>query len=214
MDFSEFAETVKDKIQGIYCEGYRVELVDVLKNNSVKLKGLTIIKDGENVSPTLYLEDFFEEYEYGMDIDEIVNSILRINARNQELSDFDTKEFIDFTKVSDKIIFRIVNYDRNKEFLASVPHRRYLDLAITYTAALGDTNMGFATITIKTDHMEKWGCTEETLWEYAKRNTPRLMEAEIVPLGDVLCNLTGMHQEDLPESFEDDPMRVMYVVTN
>jgi hypothetical protein len=45
--------------------GFRVEARDVRKNNGVILHGMSVMKKGQNVAPTIYLDTFLEAYESG-----------------------------------------------------------------------------------------------------------------------------------------------------
>lgn len=55
--------------------GYHGTLQKVLETNT-ELDGLTIVKDGENTTLTIYMEPFYEALEGGTSIDDVTDRIL------------------------------------------------------------------------------------------------------------------------------------------
>ena len=58
------------------------ELRDVIKNNGVKLEGMTVImKDDagkdQKIAPTIYLEDAFKQYQAGRSVESIADDLAR-----------------------------------------------------------------------------------------------------------------------------------------
>ena len=66
MKLEKFMEAVTIKVQEIAGEDASVHVQEVRKNNNVLLHGMTILRKGQNVSPTIYLDSFFEMLEDGM----------------------------------------------------------------------------------------------------------------------------------------------------
>ena len=59
MKLEKFMEAVTIKVQEIAGEDASVHVQEVRKNNNVLLHGMTILRKGQNVSPTIYLDSFF-----------------------------------------------------------------------------------------------------------------------------------------------------------
>ena len=62
MDFTMFCETVRDRIAE-YLLQYEIETIrieHVRHNNGIEHTGLVITKQGESVSPTIYLEQYYD----------------------------------------------------------------------------------------------------------------------------------------------------------
>ncbi len=209
MDFKKFTEEVRDKIRDICGPDFSVTLKESLKNNSVRLTGIVIMKRDSRVAPAIYLEEFYTDFCDGKDMDDIVNAILRVYSQNKECGDVDIRLFENFEKIRPMIIYKLINYEKNLDLLRKAPHRRFLDLAVIYVVSLGQTSLGNATVTVYNEHMENWGITEEELWELSNVNTPKIAKAQIVSLYDMVCEMTGGDENCLPP--EDN---VMYVLTN
>ncbi|MBR3736039.1 MAG: hypothetical protein IKN07_09160, partial [Lachnospiraceae bacterium] len=68
MNFEEFTQYVKDNIKDFLPEKYadaEVDLQEIMKNNDEKLTGLVIRTEDSNITPTIYLNQYFKEYENG-----------------------------------------------------------------------------------------------------------------------------------------------------
>ncbi len=212
MDYSIFCDEVKDRVRDICGEDFNVSVRDTLKNNSVILKGLVIMGRDSNVAPTIYLEDFYTDHCDGREMEDIVNDILKVYAKNRDCGNLDVSLFNNFEEIKGRISYKLINYESNLTLLQTLPHRRFLDLAVVYLVVLGETPRGRATVTIHTEHMENWGTTEEELWKLASDNAPRLSKAEIMSLYDLVKDMTGQMPDMMDEGIPGDAD--MYVLTN
>lgn len=131
----------------------------------------------------------------------------------------------DFSSVKDKINCRLINGERNAEYLSDKPHTMVDDLAVTYHIDLGDTAQGHATTPVTNALMEMYGVSTQELHGVALSNMDTLsppsfksmsetMQELIMP--DMLSN--GMSREEaadviktmFPPELDDG----MYVLTN
>lgn len=65
MEFTYFTTLVREEVERRTGDCYKVRLNDVTKNNGVVLRGLTVTQDDSNISPTIYLNNYYEEYMKG-----------------------------------------------------------------------------------------------------------------------------------------------------
>ena len=80
MNYNEFKDYVKEHVLDYLPEQYKNANMDIrqaVKNNDVVLDGLTIFNPDGDMSPTIYLNAAYEEYQQGMPI---------LNISNQERS--------------------------------------------------------------------------------------------------------------------------------
>lgn len=164
-DFKDLVvEAVASRIEG------RVALQVITKNNGLKLDGLTIMTENTNISPTIYLNYYFEEYiKHGLEA--VVDKIMEQYEQNKSEAPIDLSFFTEVEKVRNKIKMKLVNYEKNEELLEKVPHIKYLDLAIIfYVEVENKQNEGLATIQIYNHHLSFWDLREEELFELAKKN--------------------------------------------
>lgn len=193
MKFEQFIKAVKADVE------QRVEkdviIRPVVKNNDTVYQGLVIIDPVLNVSPTIYLESFFERYEEGKVFEEIVEEIIKTYKENLPTKDFDVSFFIDFSKAKSRIIMKLVNTEKNKKLLEQVPSIPFHDLSIVFLVEVSQAIQEHATILIYNQHLKLWDVTVEELYNLAKVNTPRQLQPRLEDLHDVFEFITG---ESLP----------------
>ena len=60
MDFKEFTKEVKKGLEELADENTEVVVEERLKNNGLKLTGISMLQKGETVSPVVYLEPHYQ----------------------------------------------------------------------------------------------------------------------------------------------------------
>ena len=208
MKFEEFTKAVKEKLQENLGESYKVEIQQVRKNNDVLLYGLTIHSKETNIIPTIYLEAFYELYINDMSMEKIIMKIFNTYKESLPKENIDMNFFKDFEKVKDRIVYRLIHGERNKELLKDIPHIPFWDLAICFSYAFHSEELGDGMILIHNDHMENWNVNHSRLMQLAEVNTPKLFPASFCGINEVLKQ---MHVDiDLSECVEEQ----LYVLTN
>ena len=89
----------------------------------------------------------------------------------------------DFSFVQDKIFYRVVNYDANKEILSECPHIKLNDLAVTFRWIVIKNEQSIGSSLITNDAVRQWGISDEDLYLIASENTPRLFPIWWILLG-------------------------------
>ncbi|MDE5588585.1 MAG: hypothetical protein K2J60_05515 [Acetatifactor sp.] len=117
-----------------------------------------------------------------------------------------------------EVINKIVNTEKNKELLEDIPHKEFLDLSIVFQCIVSQEELGTASILIHNVHLRLWDVTLEELHRTAEKNTPRLMQYEIKPMAEVLCDIM---QSENPDQYDHDECMAdfadsvpMYVLSN
>lgn len=210
MNFDKFSNEVIERLsKSNEMHDVNINMQTIYKNNGVLLHGL-LFQNSCNLSPTIYLDNFFEHYEHGKEIDDIVTEIIKIYASCKSDRSIDTSFFIDFEKVKSNIIFQVINYERNKELLKDVPFIRVFDLAIVFRVFVESNEDGTATILIHNQHLAEWEQVTETLYEIARSNTPRLNPFTISTMSDVLKQIIA--DDDIIDIIENTSEPQMYVI--
>ena len=229
MKYKDFLECVETKVKECTDDECRVVINHVIKNNGCELDGLVIMNEGQNIAPTIYINDYYHQYLGGVDIDDVVSDILtRYNdsLNNMCFDEADIGDFSQYASIRNKVVYRLVNYEKNRKLLESVPHIKVLDLAVIYYCYYGTKNGTSGYALIKNSNVEMWNITNETLHKDAVYNTPVLLESVILGMGEVLRKMMeGMMTYDeckedarqIKEFLDDyDAMYddEMYVLTN
>ena len=216
MSFEEFTEDILQEIRERADGAFRIRREDVTKNNNVKLTGISVMKEGEDIGPCIYLNEPYREYESGgMDFDEIVDEVYRqiMKHRDDEVPDFDTEGFLNWETVRGMIYAKLVNAEENQEQLGKIPHRDFMDLAVVYYAVARDhAQEEFGVIPIHNGHMGKWGQNEEVLYQTAMGNMRAAGESYFDSMETVVKSL--LPDTVAPREREHKPEKDMYILTN
>lgn len=205
MDFKEFVTIVQEKMSKK--TGKEVVVTKITKNNNIKLTSLVIKETAHNVSPNIYVEQYWELYQRTADLEEAVEAMYKTYNHSNIAQSINMEWFRDFEEVKGKVAYKLVNYKYNKELLEEIPHTKYLDLAKAYYVSVEDEAFGKGTILIYNNHLEMWGVSTEQLEELAEVNTPKLFPMTVRALEDILC----------PESTDNsgwDLKNGIFVMTN
>lgn len=196
---------VKEKLG----DGYNVFTKEVTKNNGVILQGLLIGKENETLCPTIYLENFYEAFREGTELDYIADRIIKIYQQNKPTFTFAPESFIDFKCAKKNIIFTLINTEKNQSILQDTANIPFLDLSIIFRVYFQLPQYEDAFITVDKFHLEMWGITLQELFAIALENTPKLLPAQIQNMEHILGNM-------FPVDYEENSSDVlpMYVLSN
>ncbi|MBO4899795.1 MAG: hypothetical protein J5509_05860 [Lachnospiraceae bacterium] len=201
MNYEDFCIKVKEAASELFGESAATEITSVTKNNGLVLKGLTVRHEDSRISPTIYLENFYEMYESGTPFGDIMNMLYRYESKSRR-TDIHAEEYTDFESIKDRIIYKIVNFDMNRGLLEHVPHVEWNDLAIVFCCVLQGGENGYATVLVRNEHLKMWDIDQDELYDLARENTPRIMSDELKTIDEVLPNMF------LPEAPD------MYILSN
>ncbi|WP_367567866.1 DUF5688 family protein [Lacrimispora sp.] len=222
MVYEAFLETVKNSLQETLGTEFSLSLQSVQKNNGLLLDGLCIGKAGERSAPTIYLNQFYQEFRYGRPLEDILSDILSLYHDSLLPVPPPFEDLLLPDHVKSKVIFRLINQTANEELLKTVPHTPYsdLDLALVFCLSLQKTEDSLMTALIHNSHLNTWGFSTEDLFLAAKTNTPRLFPARIRSLSEVITDIARETLEKelegaLEDFFDTPPMSPpMFVLTN
>ncbi len=208
--YAAVAENILDYMEPQYA-GATVTIEERVKNNDMQVHGMSIMKEGDHISPILYLDEFCEEAENGSSFSSILERIASAYAKAvREKPSFELPK-LSRENVEEKMRLRVIDFYANKEFVRQHP---YIDLGCGYVGTLyipmddmiGQkamvqiTNEGFCSL--------KLG---DGIFEKAMKNTKRDNPAVFANLDDMLF---GMEEPGLLKNDPNvDPEREMMVLS-
>lgn len=99
------------------------------------------------------------------------------------------------------VFLEVVNYKHNKKLLKTIPHRRFLDLAVCYRILINVNKKEIRSVLLTNE----FGITEETLFQLAIHNMPKLLPLKVMDLYDCipenLCSDFLKGKNKLPEAY-------------
>lgn len=197
MDYTTFTMELMELLQQMIEEDTEITLEKVPKNNGIVLDGIIFNKKNQRTSPVLYVQDYYEFWKKGISLEQLVEKIVWSFEHYENDIQISQDFFLDYGKVRPRIFFKVINYEKNRDLLQEIPHRRILDLAMVFYHHPEHVP---ATVLIKNSHLQMWEISEELLELDARKNTYFGQPAEFLPMREIV-GAEGEHSS-------------MYVLTN
>ncbi len=185
----------------------------LIKNNIV-VDALTFQKEGEQISPTLHMTNYFNRYKSGEDINTIIKDITDAAYRAME-HDITMPEMTP-EEATRCIRLDLVNYENNKQMLEGVPFFTIGEDGPGQLAAFPRWYISNqASFIVNNEVCARMGCVPEEILQIAQRST-EAMEYRLNDIGSVLREtLTDMGRatEELDQVIDYDQSPQMLVLT-
>ncbi len=220
MIFSEFCDYVAEHVTKLMGEDYTYSVMNVNKNNGLKLTGLSVRKAGCSISPTFYLEDYYKQYREGTSLSDIIANLVK-GFELYSVEDEPDLDFLnDYDRISGKVMFKVVNYERNEEFLKTVPFKRFIDLAIVFYIRIDTGAFSTGSVVITNEMLKRWNTDAERLYEDAYTNTREKLGIRLENIEAVLDEFmkkSGISEDEYDRLMPDRTCEYsipMYVLSN
>ncbi|MCR4618143.1 MAG: DUF5688 family protein [Lachnospiraceae bacterium] len=220
MSVIEFAEKVKRAALEILGDDYKIEVQEHTKINETKSVSVNITCKDSNLTPVIYVEPFYEEYENGVSFGDVMNSFVRVYRQSAPSKNFDMDFIKDFNNIKDKICMRVLNFEKNSEVLESAYYTRFLDLAVVYYMEVSAGDVGSGHIMIKKSFLEKWNIKGGDILKAAIDNADNNKIFDIIPMESFFMEFYKKNMDKFPDG--DIPKELMpqgdsfnmWIVTN
>lgn len=192
----QLAAEVRDRLGAAYTVKYK----EVTKNNGVKLKAVSIAKDGETASRVVYIDEMIDHLEsLGIDIQDsdIQDAAMEVITTYMDHAEEGLPEFarhLGKDMILQKVVFQMISREKNLQRLLDMPHRDLLDLSVVYLVVDDGGDRGLYSIAVTYPLCEGYGINEGELFRSARRNMMEIgFQARTV--ADVLEESTGVPVE-------------------
>lgn len=217
-EYSYFVQTLLSMVSKRMGKEYTARIYKVMKNNSLELDSLVLLKEGKSFAPNIYLQPYYEAYKQGVGLNELVERLCRIYEEDNTPivnNDFNYS----FQVMQEYIVYRLISYERNQRLLEQVPYLKFMDLAITYHCLVRDDKDGIGTIRITNEHMKMWNVGLKEIHEHAAANTRRLFPAVINSMEEVIHGMLKDDEDNTMTSSKllegrEERSSNMYILTN
>lgn len=211
MNYQQFIEEVerrvKEKIEGN--ETMTVYIHTAVKNNGKERKGITVSEKGIHISPTIYLEEYFQQFQEGKPIEKIVEKILQLYEEVKCSHPCEESLLQNYEELKGKFAYKLIHRGKNEKLLNDIPYVPWMDLAIVVFVLLEVSPYGTATVLVRKEYLEIWGLTEAQLFDEAKKNTPILLPYQFCPMRKLLREICPYAVDEGEEEEES-----LYVLSN
>ena len=194
MNYESFVKEVKKGVEEIIhkkLDDGMVVVREVLKNNNIRMQAVSIVREGEQATPTIYLENYYLDFQNGRTVKNICYEIYEtyLSSVNHLKMDIDIKDLSDFEKIKEIIYYKVINYEMNRTLLAKIPHFKFLDLAIVFYIIVSKDEGGQATALINNEHILGWEITPKELRDIAFENTWHKFPVVIKKMEDIVSEM-------------------------
>ena len=214
--FEEVLEAVKMQIPEDLRDEIEVSIREVIKTNDELLHGISIMIPEAQCAPTIYLEDYYEDYMNGMPIDEIAENIVDVSIAAYKVAPTVEEFALEYEDIQDKLTIQVLDSEMNKGRLKDLVYQPVGNgfVAIPYVA-LKEGEQGRMMAAVTKPMAKEMEYDIDKLLETAFRNTAEYYEPVFIGMESMLFS------EDRPEivnpmkdGFEINPNLNMYVLTN
>lgn len=220
MNYREFREELLNQLRSIFGENYEIGTQTVQKVNLGNVETFRIFdKTGEKQqSPVFYGRKLYEAYRSGTGLEVLAQGIKEkyVMTGNEITVDLIGDVNV-LEEIKERLIFTVINREKNRELLKEIPHRNFLDFAVIYRIVVKENWDGVSSMRVSNGLLERWGITEEKLFEIARKNMRHRMPVMKTSFADMMQSLMGkdmISPGDISEECEGRQMQRMYVVTN
>ncbi|MCI8978689.1 MAG: hypothetical protein HFI99_17055 [Lachnospiraceae bacterium] len=190
-------------------EGCEIEFRKVLKNNAKVLQAIVVREPDGKTCPVIYIDELLEKIENGsMDEEEAAIKIFDL-YRNADTGGFgDISKILDRENILKKVVYQIINTERNRERLKDIPHRDLLNLLAIYKIIINEDDESQASITLDYELCNAYGINTSELDAAARQNTKE-GGFFALPMAEMMAKIMG-----IPCPVIKDEMPAMFVLTN
>ena len=213
MTYETFRREVLQGLQSRDIGNASLSLTKKLKSNGQIRYGIVFNNPATNTSPTIYLEEYYGLYQLTGNFTEIVNALVHL-YRSLPAIQVNEKELYDFSTAKDRIIMKLINTEKNRAFLETVPHIPFQDLSIVYFYFMGKEGNRFMDMPVNDDLIRRWGIDTLTLHQQAMANYNRLLPIKFGSLNQLLLERGLLDKEDSAVLSDDGWSEALYYLTN
>ena len=136
-DLKDLMEEMKNMVQKAFGDDFYVSLETVKKNNGLTKNAVNIRQSDEPIASVIYIDQVLGLIKDGSTgLQDAVNEIVEMyEKQSTEITMNGAAGIMESLKkenILKKVVYRLINREKNREKLAYVPHRDFLDLAVVY----------------------------------------------------------------------------------
>lgn len=213
-EYRRFLNDLKEHVEEYFGGKVKGEITTSVKNNGVRVIGLMMTGEQEQIAPNFYLDRQYMDWKQGRcSLTEIAAGLCRTYQeelkKNSHLVSSITFTWEEFQK---NVFLRLVNKEKNQELLKTIPYREYLDLAIVYYYAVTVSEENMGTVIVTKEHLKLLGITEEELFRTAQKNCRKFQPVRVRCMTELLREFGTKAGVEIQSAGENQP--VLFVMTN
>ena len=118
MQITEFTNQMVTLIKSkVSTEMKNVQSHTIWKNNGIQEEGITLIEKGVNISPTVYMREYYDRFLQGETLRALAEEVIEELERCKTYKSMDISFFLSFENAKKHIVYKLVNREKNEELL-------------------------------------------------------------------------------------------------
>lgn len=200
MNYRQFRRALAEEICRRSGEEIEISFRDMQSNNNVHSEAITLGSGYGKFLPSIDMNLLYQEYGKGVSIRHIAKLLIHQYEEVQKKCSIPGDFFANYDRVSRRVYCKLISRAQNEKMLEEVPNRAWADLAVIVYYRMEPSLVDGGTITIRHEHLRRWGISGEELFRNAWANTASAMHPVLRPLSTVL----GEFEEEEETCTEDD----------
>ena len=184
-----YMENIVDELRENH-KDLEFEGIVVVKNNNTKLHGIVIREYGNNVAPTIYVEQYYHK---NVPVSNAAVDIYEVYMAHR-VDNLDMGFFAEYENIKGKLKAKLVNASNKDVAGISAERYGYDDLKIVPYVFIDEMN---GSVTVLPKHLDVWGVDIETVVEQALENIKD--DIKIVTMGHFVGKQMGAPDEVIEE---------------
>lgn len=207
MTDTKFYNDITTAVQKYLGEDWTAELLtNVTKNNGTNRVAMVLYKNDDKIRPQIYLEKYYEDYQRGKELQEIVEEVLKMyKSAMKDINPKNLERLEEWTNIKERLALRIVSKERNQEELYNLVYEEVCDLVAIATICVERNGEGVKSIRITQDLARKWNVSNEEILAAAKENTATLFPPKIQDLYEFVQDMVDISREELSQGRKNFP---------
>lgn len=207
MTDTKFYNDITTAVQKHLGDEWTAELLtNITKNNGTNRVAMVLYKNDDKIRPQIYLEKYYEDYQRGKELQEIVEEVLKMyKSAMKDINPKNLERLEEWTSIKERLALRIVSKERNQEELYNLVYEDVCDLVAIATICVERNGEGVKSIRITQDLARKWNVSNEEILEAAKENTSKLFPPKIQDLCEFVQDMVDISKEELSQGRKNFP---------
>lgn len=191
-----------------------IDQATVTKMNDQVLYGLTFKRENDNASPTIYVNEEFENHLDGKPMGMISGQMIQLYLDSLMTHPEVIPQDLHLDNVKEDLTFRVVEIKRNRRYLSEVPYMPLGNgLAAVCDVKLQESDDGYWRTTVTRTFAEKNDIDMKELFAAAMEHAPKVDPPQLISMENQMFGFLGDNYLETGRISEEDKVP-MYVLSN
>lgn len=216
----KFVEELKLATESCLGEGVIVDISEVVKRNDTKRLALCIRNRDGIIGRNIYVEPYYRMFLEDTPIEDVAEKVVEFfredEAKHNPFRDgLMILDWIkNYSRVKERLMFRLVNAEANQEYLRDAIRKPYLDLYISIYILVNISADQTGTVTVTKEMLSAWGVSEDEVFAQAMENTRKTFPETVMHINTIVEESLGKDEFRAYMNAPEETVVQLYVATN